>query len=86
MFIDKYCLFNFIVRNSFIKNLYLFNSFQKESFKTKIKAKILSPKIVKLEKLKNNMAKIQLNHDEKLISGWIIIDESVWGLFDEEIN
>ena len=68
------------------KNLYLFNSFQKESFKTKIKAKIFSPEIVKLEKLKNNMAKIQLNHDEKLISGWIIIDESVWGLFDEEIN
>ncbi len=66
------------------KNLYLFNSYKKESFKTRIKAEIIAPKIISLIKIKNNMAKVEVNHNGKTIKGWVILDKSIWGLLAED--
>lgn len=66
------------------KDLYLFNSANQNSFKTKVKAKILSPKVVILDKIKNDMAKIQINNQGKTEVGWIILDNSIWGLKENE--
>jgi|TARA_B110000971_G_C20000018_1_gene496334 SH3-like domain-containing protein len=68
------------------KNLYLFSSSKEGSFKTQIKAKIISPKIVSLIKIKNNMAKIEINQKKKTTQGWILLDNSIWGLSKEEQN
>jgi len=66
------------------KNLYLFSSYEKEKFKTRIKSKILSPKIVSLIKIKDNMAKVEISENQKITQGWILLDSSVWGLLEEE--
>jgi|TARA_B110000503_G_scaffold26285_1_gene41471 SH3-like domain-containing protein len=68
------------------KNLYLFNSFKEGFFKTRIKSKIISPKIVSLMKIKNNMAKIEISQNQKTSQGWILLDNSIWGLSEEELN
>ncbi len=68
------------------KNLYLFNSHIKKSFKTQVKAKIIAPKIISLIKIKNNMAKVEVNHNGKAIKGWVLLDKSIWGLLEEDKN
>lgn len=68
------------------KNLYLFNSFNPNSLMTQIKAKIISPKIVILEKIKNNMAKISFSNKGKNSSGWILLDDSIWGVPQLELK
>lgn len=67
-------------------NLYLFNSYQEGSLRTKVKAKILSPKIITLITIKGKMAKVEFSHNDKIKSGWIILEDSIWGLLDKERN
>ena len=67
-------------------DLYLFNSYKKGSLRTKIKAKIISPKIISLVKIQGNMAKVEFSHSDKIKSGWIILEENIWGLLEEERN
>ena len=65
-------------------NLYLFNSNKEGSLITKIKAKIISPKTVSLIKIRDKMAKVEFNHNEKIKSGWIVLEDNIWGLLKEE--
>ena len=63
-----------------------FNSYQEGSLRTKVKAKILSPKIITLITIKGKMAKVEFSHNDKIKSGWIILEDSIWGLLDKERN
>ena len=67
-------------------NLYLFNSYKKGSLRTKIKAKIISPQIITLIEIKGIMAKVEFSHNDKFKTGWIILEDSIWGLLDKEKN
>tara|TARA_B110001450_G_scaffold147758_1_gene138154 strand:- start:2370 stop:2879 length:510 start_codon:yes stop_codon:yes gene_type:complete len=67
-------------------NLYLFNSYKKGSLRTKIKAKIISPQIITLIEIKGKMAKVEFSHNDKFKTGWIILEDSIWGLLDKERN
>ena len=48
--------------------------------KTKVKAKIISPKIITLIKIDGKMAKVEFSHNDKIKSGWIVLEGSIWGL------
>ena len=37
-------------------------------------------------KIKNNMAKIEISQNQKTSQGWILLDNSIWGLSEEELN
>jgi hypothetical protein len=32
------------------------------------------------------MAKVEFSHNDKLKTGWIILEDSIWGLLDKERN